>query len=97
MEFLCPEGHNVNTTWRKMRSKYECPVCNANVYKNQTVEVLPKRAGVKRSLGLDQATRITGYAIYDNDKLIKYGTFQADGYNTIDRDASVRNWLVSLI
>lgn len=29
-----------------------------------------------RLLALDQASRITGVAIFDNDKLIKYGTFE---------------------
>lgn len=29
-----------------------------------------------RLLALDQASRVTGVAIFDNDKLIKYGTFE---------------------
>lgn len=29
-----------------------------------------------RLLALDQASRVTGVAIFDNDKLVKYGTFE---------------------
>lgn len=27
LEFRCPEGHTVFSTWGKMRTKRECPVC----------------------------------------------------------------------
>lgn len=97
MDFICPEGHNVSLPWKKLRNKLICPICSKNTYKNFTEEVLPKKKGVQRILALDQATRITGYSIYDGAQLIKYGTFQANGYNALDRDASVRNWMVSMI
>lgn len=97
MEFMCSEGHNIHTTWKKLRNKIVCPICEKNEYKIQDDKVIPKTRGAKRILGLDQATRISGYAIFEDNKLIKYGTYTAEGYNTIDRDASVRNWLVSLI
>ena len=29
-----------------------------------------------RLLALDQASRVTGVAIFDDDKLVKYGTFE---------------------
>lgn len=97
MEFLCSEGHNVHMTWKKLRNRIQCPICNQNQFKDQSNEIIPKPRGVKRVLGLDQATKISGYSIYENGKLIKYGVYQADGFNTIDRDANIRNWLVSII
>lgn len=97
MDFICSEGHNVNTTWRKLRNRTLCPICDSNALKSQTEEVIPKKKGSRRVLGLDQATKISGFSIYEDGKLIKYGTFKADGFNTIDRDASIRNWLVNII
>lgn len=97
MLFECSEGHQVNTTWKRLRAKLVCPICNNNAYKNESEEVLPKKKGSKRVLGLDQATRVSGYSIYENGKLIKYGTFKAIGYTAIERDASVRNWLINTI
>ena len=97
MEFLCAEGHKVNTTWKKLRNHLECPICNKNEYKNQSGKIQPKTRGSVRVLGLDQATRVTGYSIFEDGKLISYGTIKADGYNAIDRDANIRNWLVNTI
>jgi len=36
-------------------------------------------------LALDQATRVSGYAIFNNRDLIDYGTFEATGDNDIER------------
>ena len=76
MTFKCPEGHKVYTTWKKLRTKTECPICKANIYKDQNSNIIPKKKNKFRVLALDQATRITGYSIYDNNKLIKYGIFE---------------------
>lgn len=97
MEFLCTEGHKVNTTWKKLRNHIECPICNKNEYKSLSGKVTPKPKGSTRVLGLDQATRITGYSIFEDGKLISYGAIKSDGYNAINRDANVRNWLVNTI
>ncbi len=53
MIFCCPEGHKVTTTWKKLRSKKECPICKANVYKEQDTKIISKPRGAKRVLGLD--------------------------------------------
>lgn len=97
MRFICAEGHEINTTWKKLRNHIECPICNKNEYKVSNDKIIPKSKGTKRVLGLDQATKITGFSIFEDGKLIKYGTVKLDGFNTIDRDASLRNWLVNTI
>ena len=28
MEFACPEGHIVYTSWKKLRENFNCPSCN---------------------------------------------------------------------
>ena len=99
MTFQCPEGHTVYASWKKIRNKKVCPICEKNIYKNEATDskVIPKKKGVHRTLGLDQATKITGFSIFDNDKLIKYGTFSTSLEDTIARAHAVKVWLVNLI
>lgn len=96
MIFRCPEGHNVFTSWGKLRTKRECPVCNSNQFK-QTDKVIPKKKGTKRFLALDQQTKISGYSIFDGNELIKYGTFETNLDDEIARDNAIKNWLLSMI
>lgn len=99
MEFECPEGHHVHTTWKKLRSRRECPICSQNSFANlDTIkDIIPKKKGSQRIIALDQSTHITGYSIFDDGVPISYGIFNAKGNDEIVRDLSVRMWLVSLI
>lgn len=99
MTFECPEGHRVFVPWKRLRTKKECPTCKAAAPKsveNET-EVLPKPKGVKRTLALDQASKVTGYAIYDDTKLVKYGAFATSAADDIERFAMIKSWLLSMI
>jgi Holliday junction resolvasome RuvABC endonuclease subunit len=58
---------------------------------------VPKPKGATRILALDQATKVTGYSIFDNGESVKYGTFQTTSDDEIARCVSIRNWLVSMI
>lgn len=97
MTFECPEGHRVFSTWKRLRTKRECPICKNNDYAKHNKEVLPKTKGLKRTLVLDQATHTTGYAIFDGNKLTAYGTFEAPGAEDIDRYLNIKSWFVSMI
>ena len=94
---MCNEGHEINIPYKKVRDKWECPLCKANKYYNFSEEVKPKSKGVQRAIGLDQATHITGYSIFDNDELIYAGTFEATAEDEIARDVQIQNWLIQLI
>ena len=48
MIFQCPEGHRVYTSWKRLRSRRECPVCKQNHFKEQEAKVTPKKKGEKR-------------------------------------------------
>lgn len=96
MVFECEEGHRVYLPYKKIRNKWECPICKKNTY-NFSEEIQPKKKGVQRSLGLDQATHNTGYAIFNGKELIYAGTFQATAEDEIERDIEIRNWLIQLI
>lgn len=99
MTFECPEGHKVYSSWEKLRNKKECPICNKNIYKTECVDnkIIKKKKGVFRVLALDQATYTTGYAIFDNKQLVKYGVFDVDQDKIIARIHEVKIWLINMI
>lgn len=97
MVFECSEGHKVYAPWKKIRQKRECPVCSANEFKNQDTKIIPKKKDKKRILALDQATRITGWAIFDGTQLTKYGKFETSSDDEIARDHEIKNWFISMI
>ena len=97
MIFECSEGHRVFAPWKKIRQKRECPICKNNLFKNQNTKIISKKPGTKRVLALDQATYITGWSIYDNNKLIKFGTFSTYLDSEIARDNEIKHWLISMI
>lgn len=93
----CPEGHKVYSCWKKLRVKKECPVCKQNLFKEQTTKIIPKKKDIYRVLALDQATYISGFSIYDDKKLIRYGVFETNLDSEISRDDAIRKWLISMI
>lgn len=60
-------------------------------------EILPKPANAYRLLALDQASHTTGYAIFDNGALVKYGRFHTDLDDEIARDSLIKSWFVSML
>ena len=97
MEFLCDEGHRVYAPWKRLRTKRVCPVCANNIYKNIEVAALPKKRDKTRVIALDQATKITGYAVFDGLELIKYGVFEVTLDDEIARDNVMKMWLINMI
>lgn len=97
MTFECAEGHRVYGPWKKVRNKFECPICKQNQLARSDGEILPKPANTYRLLTLDQASHTTGYAIFDNGALIKYGRFHTDLDDEIARDSLIKSWFVSML
>lgn len=95
--FECEEGHKIYSTWKKIRTKRECPRCKDNYLKDQTSKLRPKAKGIKRILALDQSTHVTGWSIYDNNKLVQYGTFVTNLKDEIARCSAIKTWLLSMI
>lgn len=95
--FECNEGHRVFSSWKKLRNKRECPVCKNNKYKEQDTSVIPKKSKVKRVLALDQATYVNGWSIFDGKELVKYGLFETNADEAIERAEDVKNWLINMI
>lgn len=97
MEFKCPEGHSVYTSWGKLRTRRECPICKANKYKDVKPLIIEKDKKTNRILALDQASHICGYSIYDDGKLITYGTFATKTSQEDTRIHEVKEWFISMI
>ena len=58
---------------------------------------MPKPKGATRILALDQATKVTGYSIFDDGKLVKVGTFTTTSDDEVARCVSVKNWFLSML
>lgn len=97
LEFICEEGHHVFLPYKKVRDKWECPICIKNQFTYFDDKIIPKKKDKQRSIGLDQATHITGYSIFDDGELIYAGTFEAIADDEIERDIEIKNWLIQLI
>ena len=97
MIFECPHGHQVFAPWQKLRTRRDCPVCKQNSFTQNAEEILPKPKGATRILALDQATKVTGYSIFDDGKLVKVGTFTTTSDDEVARCVSVKNWFLSML
>jgi len=97
MEFMCAEGHTVFAPWKKLRTKRECPVCKQNILKENKPIILEKNKKEYRVLALDQATHLSGWSIFDGDKLVKYGVFEASGQEDVERFHQIKEWLISMV
>ena len=95
--FRCDEGHKIYLPYKKIRDKWECPICKQNQYYNFSNEIIPKKKSIQRTIGLDQATHITGYSIFDDGELIYAGIFEAEAEDEISRDIEIKNWVIQLI
>lgn len=95
--FLCNNGHQVYSTWKKIREKRECPICKKKSLVTLDSTIVSKKKGVTRILALDQATHISGWAIYDGEELIRSGTFETEPLEEIERDTVIKNWLINMI
>lgn len=92
----CPKGHQIEITYGKWRKKMTCPKCFAG--DAFTKHEVPQKSQAKRVLALDAATENTGYALYDDAKLLTYGVFHVSGtLPTDERINTVKRWVQEAI
>ena len=96
MEFKCPVGHTVITTYEKWRRAHRCPTCEEKENNISTV-VYSKPKGSKRLLSLDQSTHVSGYAIFEDGKLIHHGRYITDAQDEVKRINNVKEWLFNIL
>ena len=97
LEFKCNKGHTVIAPFKRIRENRICPTCMRERLKTKEFHNTKKKQGDYRILALDQATHISGYAVFNNKNLINYGSFEAIGDNDIERSVNVKQWMISLI
>lgn len=99
LKMKCPNGHEIEQTYEFWRENMLCDEClrgDENVKITRNAAAFPKEEGKKRILALDAATKITGYAIYDNQDLVTFGTFSAEG-DQLSRINQIKHWLKNMI
>lgn len=77
MLMKCPNGHKQELSLEKWRRTKRCDLClKDSSFRIKQNNVPPKRIGVYRTLALDAATKISGFSVYDDEKLVGYGVFK---------------------
>ena len=99
LEMICPKGHNQLRTYKDWRKHPICEQCLAgDPFKGKKNNVPVKKEGTYRLLALDAATNVTGYAVYDEEQLVAYGTFKATtSKDSTERINEVKLWLEAVI
>ena len=96
----CREGHESTTTLHDLRKKRPCLTCSqfeVTKEEEKMMSDLPKKEGF-RVLALDNATKITGYSIFENGKLLHYGIKEIDSSTPQNlRIAYMKQWFVSML
>lgn len=98
-KFLCPENHIVYMPYGKLRKAFRCPICAKNNFTQvEKIEIPAKGKDVFRILAMDQATQISGWALFDNDSLVKFGKVNVpESLDKVERIYSMKCWLISMI
>lgn len=99
MEFKCSNGHIVSAPYKDIRYKFVCEECEKRPYIPVESKILfSKPKDTYRTLAIDQATMVTGFAIFDNKSLIKYGRASVSEHKSQpERIAYMKKWLIDLI
>lgn len=95
LQVECPEGHDCFVSYDKWRRGFECPVCKKNKY-YKTDNIAVKKTGY-RILAFDQASITSGWAVFDNDQLVKYGKWTSEGTHSTERIAKTKYWFISMV
>ncbi len=93
---MCPQGHENHFTyedWRK--GKVICKICDKAAFVK--VNEKPSKKNGYRILAFDQASITSGWAVFDNDKLINYGKWTSNGTHSTQRISLTKAWFASMI
>ena len=95
LNMICPKGHQQQQTFDQWRKHKICDICMAgDPYKVKKNKVPKKGTDTQRILGLDAATGVTGYSIYDDRVLVGFGTYKTSAsLPAVERINQVKNWL----
>jgi Holliday junction resolvasome RuvABC endonuclease subunit len=97
MDFKCAQGHTLNLPWKRLRDTLQCPICALNAQKDLSQKIVAKTKETKRILAIDQATKVSGYAIFDGKVLKTYGVYDTQAEEEGLRYQLMKEWLISMI
>ena len=95
MQFRCPNDHDNYFTLEYWRRHKECPICKSNKYYKMN-DTAPKSKGF-RILAIDQASITSGWSVYDDSTLIKFGHWTSEGSHSTERIAKTKYWVANMI
>lgn len=95
MTFKCPNGHENYFTMEYWRRHKECPICKSNKYYRMN-DTAPKSKGF-RILAFDQASITSGWSVFDDNELIKFGHWTSEGTHSTERIAKTKFWVANMI
>ena len=95
MTFKCPNGHENYLTFGYWRRHRQCPICKSNKYFTMN-DKAPKAKGF-RILAFDQASIISGWAVFDDTELVKFGHWESKGSHSTERIMQTKQWVASMI
>lgn len=97
LKLICPNKHEIFTTYEKWRRAHACPICQAEEKQQRSFDcVVAKSKGEQRILAVDQATHTSGWSIYSNGQLLRHGVFTVNG-SEVTRINEVKNWLINMV
>ena len=100
IEVRCEEKHLNLFSIKQLRRKKQCDTCKDQTSLQQSEKgmiSLPPKMDI-RLLALDNATKITGFAVYEGGRLIHYGVKEMSKNNDIiARMAEMKQWLTAVI
>lgn len=91
LNLQCPEGHNLQLTLKQWRKNPVCSICE------HSSKIPEKKKNLNRIIALDNATHITGWAIFDGKELVSYGKYTVKSEETSDRILEMGDWLTNLL
>lgn len=97
LSMKCPEGHNVYLPYGKWRKTHKCPICEKNPLIEIGHKIVPKNKDTIRILAIDDATRVSGWAIFDGEKLIQYGKIELTHASSIERINAMKLWVLNMV
>lgn len=95
MIFSCPNNHENYYTMEYWRKHTECPICKSNKYYRMN-DKAPKSKGF-RILAFDQASITSGWSVFDDNELIKFGHHDTVGNSSTDRISKTKAWVASML
>lgn len=96
----CPEDHQSTTSLHDLRKRRPCPVCAQFEITEKTEQMMSKIPAKKgfRVLGIDNATMVTGYSIFEDGKLIHHGIKKVPSSTPQKlRIAYMKQWFISML